>query len=79
MLPRGCLRSDGAWAGSAFEVDDGASLHMAVKSMREETITQGMLHESVAKELSTNVVEPFEKWATDHKVCSIPHLCLSMV
>ena len=55
--------------GSAFEVDDGASLHMAVKGLREENITQGLLHDSVAKELQMNVAEPFEKWAASHKVC----------
>ena len=41
---------------------------MAFKGMREETAAQGALHESVAKELSTGVAEPFEKWAATHKV-----------
>ncbi|TFK94176.1 hypothetical protein K466DRAFT_6229 [Polyporus arcularius HHB13444] len=54
-------------ANSAFEVDDGASLLMAFKGMREETAAQGALHESVAKELATGVAEPFEKWAQGHK------------
>ena len=40
---------------------------MAVKGLREETISQGLLHESVAKELQTNVAEHFEKWAANHK------------
>ncbi|KAI0693202.1 hypothetical protein C8T65DRAFT_668442 [Cerioporus squamosus] len=54
-------------ANSAFEVDDGASLLMAFKGMRDETAAQGALHESVAKELATGVAEPFEKWAQGHK------------
>ena len=48
--------SYGVWTGSAFEMDDGASLHMAGKGLREETISQGLLHEIVAKELQTNIV-----------------------
>ncbi len=51
-----------------FERDDGASLLMTFKGMRDETAAQGALHESVAKELQGVVVEPFEKWATGHKV-----------
>ncbi len=54
-------------------MDDGASLLMAFKGMREETAAQGALHESVAKELATGVAEPFEKWAQGHKVCSDRH------
>ena len=40
---------------------------MTVKGLREQTIAQGLLHESVAKELQTNVTEPFEKWAASHR------------
>ncbi|KAI1796635.1 hypothetical protein LXA43DRAFT_1071262 [Ganoderma leucocontextum] len=54
-------------ADSVFELDDGASLLMTFKGMREETAAQGALHESVAKELQGVVVEPFEKWASGHK------------
>ena len=54
--------------GSVFEEDDGASLLMAFKGMRDESAAQGALHESIAKELQTSVVEPFEKWAAGHKV-----------
>ena len=53
---------------SVFEREDGASLLMTFKGMREETAAQGALHDSIAKELQGNVVEPFEKWATGHKV-----------
>ena len=67
--------SQGQWSfqltyllGSVFEEDDGASLLMAFKGMREESAAQGALHESIAKELQTSVVEPFEKWAAGHKV-----------
>nr|VWO94596.1 Ribonuclease 3 (EC (Ribonuclease III) (RNase III) [Ganoderma boninense] len=52
---------------SVFERDDGASLLMTFKGMRDESAVQGTLHESVAKELQGVVVEPFEKWATGHK------------
>ena len=41
---------------------------MTFKGMRDESAVQGTLHESVAKELQGVVVEPFEKWATGHKV-----------
>ncbi|KAH9935934.1 uncharacterized protein BXZ73DRAFT_89427 [Epithele typhae] len=54
-------------ANSTFEKDDGASLHMAMKGLREATIAQGLLHETVAKELIVDVAEPFEKWAENHK------------
>ena len=33
---------------------------MTVKGLREETISQGLLHEIVAKELQTNVTVPCE-------------------
>ncbi|KAI0367057.1 hypothetical protein BV20DRAFT_1093145 [Pilatotrama ljubarskyi] len=54
-------------AGSAFNVDDGASLLMAFRGLREEAATEGALHESVAKELQTAVADPFEKWAEGYK------------
>ncbi|KAI0675535.1 hypothetical protein C8Q78DRAFT_1181568 [Trametes maxima] len=54
-------------ARSAFDVDDGASLLMAFKGLREEAATEGALHESVAKELQTAVADPFEKWAEGYK------------
>ncbi|KAI0664187.1 hypothetical protein C8Q70DRAFT_1049696 [Cubamyces menziesii] len=53
--------------GSAFDVDDGASLLMAFKGLREEASAEGAIHESVAKELQTAVAEPFEKWAEGYK------------
>ncbi|TBU60977.1 hypothetical protein BD310DRAFT_874563 [Dichomitus squalens] len=54
-------------AGSVFEEDDGASLLMAFRGIRDESAAQGTLHESIAKELQTSVIEPFEKWAASHK------------
>ncbi|KAI0352312.1 hypothetical protein OH77DRAFT_1428605 [Trametes cingulata] len=54
-------------AGSAFNVDDGASLLMAFRGLREEAAVEGALHESVAKELQTAVADPFEKWAEGYK------------
>ena len=58
----------GVSSGSAFDVDDGASLLMAFKGLREEASAEGAIHESVAKELQTAVAEPFEKWAEGYKV-----------
>ena len=40
---------------------------MAVKDLREETILHGLLHEIVAKELQTTIVEYLAKWAAKHK------------
>ncbi|OSD03102.1 hypothetical protein PYCCODRAFT_1494927 [Trametes coccinea BRFM310] len=54
-------------AGSAFDVDDGASLLMAFKGLRAEAAAEGAVHESVAKELQTAVADPFEKWAVGYK------------
>ena len=48
-------------------MDDGASTHMAVKDLHEETILHGLLHEIVAKELQTTIVEYLAKWAAKHK------------
>ncbi|KAI0820816.1 hypothetical protein BC628DRAFT_1329645 [Trametes gibbosa] len=54
-------------ARSVFDVDDGASLLMAFKGLREEAASEGALHETVARELQTAVAEPFEKWAEGYK------------
>ncbi|KAH9851942.1 hypothetical protein C2E23DRAFT_214849 [Lenzites betulinus] len=54
-------------ARSVFDVDDGASLLMAVRGLRDEAAAEGALHETVAKELQTAVADPFEKWAEGYK------------
>ncbi|OCH93651.1 hypothetical protein OBBRIDRAFT_790007 [Obba rivulosa] len=53
--------------GAAFERDDGASLHLAFRGLKEESIAQGRAHEAVANELHTKVADPFEQWASGFK------------
>ncbi|KAI0766927.1 hypothetical protein BD413DRAFT_480506 [Trametes elegans] len=53
--------------GSAFDVDDGASLLMAFRGLREEAAAEGAIHDGVARELQTAVADPFEKWAEGYK------------
>ncbi|KAH9945710.1 hypothetical protein B0H21DRAFT_860177 [Amylocystis lapponica] len=54
-------------SGPAFAHDEGASLHISFRGLKEEAIAQGKVHEAVAQELQTQVAEPFEKWAGGFK------------
>lgn len=54
--------------GKAFARDDGATLHVAFRGLKEESIAQGKAHEAIAAELRDSVATPFEKWAHGHRV-----------
>ncbi|CAL1714693.1 unnamed protein product [Somion occarium] len=54
-------------AGTAFDVEDGASLRMAFLGLKEETVAQGKIHDSIAKDLQTKVAGPFDEWAEGYK------------
>ncbi|OSX64294.1 hypothetical protein POSPLADRAFT_1065539 [Postia placenta MAD-698-R-SB12] len=51
----------------AFSHDEGASLHVAFRGLKEESIAQGKAHEAIAVELKDTVADPFEKWALGYK------------
>ncbi|TFK51765.1 hypothetical protein OE88DRAFT_1658375 [Heliocybe sulcata] len=53
--------------GTGFDADDGASLLMAFRGLQGESVSQGKLHESIAKELDTLVADPFDEWAQNYK------------
>lgn len=57
--------------GAGFGADDGASLLMAFRGLQAESAAQGQAHNSIAKELSTLVADPFDDWARSYKVRSI--------
>jgi hypothetical protein len=54
---------------TGFNADDGASLLMAFRGLQAESFNQGQAHNSIAKELTTLVVDPFDHWAQAFKVC----------
>nr|GAT46765.1 predicted protein [Mycena chlorophos] len=54
-------------AGTGFSSDDGASLLMAFRGLQAESATQGNAHKTIANELETLVVDPFEHWAIAYK------------
>ncbi|TFY64376.1 hypothetical protein EVJ58_g2658 [Rhodofomes roseus] len=54
-------------AGKAFAGDDGASLHVAFRGLKEESIAQGKAHEAIAAELRDTVAAPFDKWAHGYR------------
>ncbi|EPS94581.1 hypothetical protein FOMPIDRAFT_1108919, partial [Fomitopsis schrenkii] len=54
-------------AGKAFARDDGATLHVAFRGLKEESIAQGKAHEAIAAELRDSVATPFEKWAHGYR------------
>ncbi|OBZ74013.1 hypothetical protein A0H81_06063 [Grifola frondosa] len=56
-----------ARGASVFDDDDGASLLMAFRGLKEESLTQGKAHETVANELQAKVADPFEQWAAGYK------------
>jgi hypothetical protein len=56
--------------GTGFGADDGASLLMAFRGLQAESTAQGQAHNSIAKELSTLVADPFDDWARSYKVRS---------
>ncbi|KAF8636388.1 hypothetical protein AX17_003570 [Amanita inopinata Kibby_2008] len=60
------LASAGA-EGRGFSADDGASLLMAFRGLQAESITQGKVHDNVAKELNTLVLDPFSEWAEGYR------------
>lgn len=49
-------------------MDEGASLPLAFRGLRDESIAQGNLHADAAKDLQTKVSEPFSDWANGYKV-----------
>ena len=53
---------------TGFNADDGASLLMAFRGLQAESINQGQAHNSIAKELTTLVADPFDHWAQAYKV-----------
>ena len=56
--------------GTAFDIEDGASLQMTVSGLKEETKAQGQIHESIAKDLEEKIAAPFQEWAEGYKVGS---------
>ncbi len=54
--------------GIGFGADDGASLFMTFRGLQDESAAQGQAHKSIAKELETLVVDPFDEWAQGFKV-----------
>ncbi|CCM00260.1 uncharacterized protein FIBRA_02290 [Fibroporia radiculosa] len=69
--------SASAPAGKAFSHDEGASLHVAFRGLKEESTEQGKVHEAVAQELRDSVATPFEKWAVGYKASiSYPNACV---
>lgn len=57
---------------TGFSADDGASLLMAFRGLQAESVSQGQVHNSIAKELTTLVADPFDHWAQGYKVCFYP-------
>lgn len=57
-----------SFAGAGFGADDGASLLMAFRGLQAESTAQGQAHNTIAKELSTLVADPFDDWARSYKV-----------
>ncbi|KAK0497208.1 hypothetical protein EDD18DRAFT_1161108 [Armillaria luteobubalina] len=53
--------------GVGFGADDGASLLMTFRGLQDESAAQGQAHKSIAKELETLVVDPFDEWAQGFK------------
>ena len=54
---------------TGFNADDGASLLMTFRGLQAESASQGQAHNSIAKELTTLVADPFDHWAQAYKVC----------
>ncbi|KAF8202488.1 hypothetical protein BJ912DRAFT_1110792 [Pholiota molesta] len=54
-------------SSTGFGADDGASLLMAFRGLQAESTAQGQAHNSIAKELSTLVADPFDDWARSYK------------
>lgn len=54
---------------TGFNADDGASLLMTFRGLQAESVNQGQAHNSIAKELTTLVADPFDHWAQAFKVC----------
>ncbi|KAI0923819.1 hypothetical protein AcV5_009263 [Taiwanofungus camphoratus] len=59
--------SSAAPAGKAFAHDDGASLHVAFRGLKEESKAQGRAHEAIAMELREAIAGPFKKWAIGYR------------
>lgn len=53
---------------TGFNADDGASLLMTFRGLQAESVKQGQAHNSIAKELTTLVADPFDQWAQAYKV-----------
>ena len=52
----------------APEHDEGASLSLALRALKEESIAQGKLHADAAADLQTKIADPFAEWAKGYKV-----------
>jgi hypothetical protein len=50
-----------------FDIDDGASLLMAFRGLKVESVAQGEVHRGIARDLENLVMEPFSEWAERHK------------
>ena len=59
---------------TGFDADDGVSLLMAFRGLQAESISQGQAHNSIAKELTALVADPFDHWAQGYKVCLLATL-----
>ncbi|KAL4243387.1 hypothetical protein ABKN59_011332 [Abortiporus biennis] len=53
--------------GHAFDVEDGASLQVAFKGLKDETLGQAKAHDTIAKDLRTKIADPFEEWAHGYR------------
>ncbi|KAM6496929.1 hypothetical protein JOM56_007402 [Amanita muscaria] len=52
---------------NGFGADDGASLFMTFQGLQQESVSQSKLHDNVAKELVSLVINPFAEWAQGYK------------
>ncbi|TCD61771.1 hypothetical protein EIP91_007949 [Steccherinum ochraceum] len=53
--------------GGVFDADDGLSLHIAVRGLKEESVAQGNVHQTIATDLHTKIADPFEGWAEGYR------------
>ena len=57
--------------GTAFDTNEGGSLPLAFRGLRDESYAQGQLHAEAAKDLQTKIAEPFAEWAKGYRVCAL--------
>lgn len=56
----------------ASEHDEGASLSLALRALKEESVAQGKLHADAANDLQTKIADPFAEWAKGYKARCLP-------